>query len=203
MAACKNPLVLTSHMHASCPSLFPPESPLICCCVLLLSQLCRPRGIPVLINDRVDVALASGADGVHVGQSDIPARIVRQMLGPDKILGVSCKTRAEAAKALVDGADYIGVGAVFPTGTKASSVIGLEGLAEVCSLSALPAVAIGGVGVSNAADVIASGVDGLAVVSAVFAAPDVAVATRDLRQAVDKALEHRNRQQHQAVTATN
>uniref|UniRef100_A0A383VQM6 thiamine phosphate synthase n=1 Tax=Tetradesmus obliquus TaxID=3088 RepID=A0A383VQM6_TETOB len=160
-------------------------------------HLCRPRGIPVIINDRVDVAIAAGADGVHVGQSDIPARLVRQMIGPDKILGVSVKTPAEAAKAQADGADYIGVGAVFPTGTKASSVIGLSGVAEVCRSASLPAVAIGGVGAHNAKETIAAGVEGLAVVSAVFAAPDVAAATRELRQAVDAAVDAHAEQQQQ------
>lgn len=155
---------------------------------VVLLQLCRPLGIPVIINDRVDVALAAGADGVHVGQSDIPARLVREMIGPDRILGVSTKSPAEAAKAAADGADYVGVGAVYPTSTKDSSVVGLDGLREVCAIG-LPAVAIGGVGVQNAEEVIATGVDGLAVVSAVFAADDVEVATRRLRQAVDEALQ--------------
>lgn len=163
-----------------------------CACHCL--QLCRPLGIPVIINDRVDVAIAVGADGVHVGQSDIPARLVRQMIGPDKILGVSTKSPAEAAKAAADGADYIGVGAVFPTSTKDSSVVGLDGLREACAVG-VPAVAIGGVGVHNATDVIATGVDGLAVVSAVFAAPDVEAATRELRQAVDLALAARGQNQ--------
>eukprot|EP00878_Enallax_costatus_P006446 GHUV01006758.1.p1 GENE.GHUV01006758.1~~GHUV01006758.1.p1 ORF type:complete len:612 (+),score=214.57 GHUV01006758.1:241-1836(+) len=159
-------------------------------------QLCRPLEIPVIINDRVDVAIACDADGVHVGQSDIPTRLVRQMLGPDKIVGVSTKTPAEAAKAAADGADYVGVGAVFPTSTKDSSVVGLEGLRATCAIG-IPAVAIGGVGAHNAAEVLGSGVQGLAVVSAVFAAPDVEVATRKLREAVDLALQQRGQQQQQ------
>lgn len=130
-----------------------------------------------------------------MGQSDLPARIVRQMLGPRKILGVSCKTPAEAAKAQADGADYIGVGAVFPTGTKAASVIGLQGLRTVCELSGLPVVAIGGVGAANAREVLAAGADGLAVVSAVFAAPDVEAATRELWCAVEAAAAGAQQQQ--------
>lgn len=123
------------------------------------------------------------------------------MLGPDKILGVSTKSPAEAAKAAADGADYIGIGAVFPTSTKDSSVVGLEGLRESCAVG-VPAVAIGGVGAHNAADVIATGVDGLAVVSAVFAAPDVEAATWGLRQAVDSALaERRGREEPQQTAA--
>eukprot|EP00775_Hariotina_reticulata_P003374 gene3374-3649_t len=158
-------------------------------------RLCRPLGVPVIINDRVDVAIAADADGVHVGQSDLPARLVRQMIGLNKILGVSVKTPAEAAKAQADGADYIGIGAVFPTGTKVSSVVGVEGLKTCVAVSGLPAVAIGGVGISNAGEVIRAGVQGLAVVSAVFAAPDVEVATRQLREAVDAALMEEQGQQ--------
>jgi thiazole synthase ThiGH ThiG subunit len=99
-----------------------------------------------------------------------------------------------------DGADYVGVGAVFPTGTKASSVIGLAGVSEVCRSASLPAVAIGGVGAHNAQETIAAGAEGLAVVSAVFSAPDVEVATRELRQAVDRALELHAAQQQQQQT---
>jgi hydroxymethylpyrimidine kinase / phosphomethylpyrimidine kinase / thiamine-phosphate diphosphorylase len=117
------------------------------------AQICRPAGVPVIINDRIDVAIASGADGVHIGQSDLPARVARALLGPHALLGVSVKTPAEAAKARADGADYVGVGAVFPTGTKDASVIGLEGLAAAVAGGALPAVAIGGVGAANAAQV--------------------------------------------------
>lgn len=119
------------------------------------------------------------------------------MLGPHKILGVSVKTPAEAAKALADGADYIGVGAVYPTGTKAASVIGVEGLRAVCASSGLPVVAIGGVGVGNAAEVLAAGAQGLAVVSAVFAAPDVQVATRQLWEAVVQAQQQGQGQQEE------
>lgn len=145
----------------------------------------------------MDVAIASDADGVHVGQSDIPARLVRLMLGPDKILGVSTKTPAETAKAAADGADYVGVGAVFPTSTKDSSVVGLEGLRAACAIG-IPAVAIGGVGSHNAGEVLATGVQGLAVVSAVFAGPDVEAATRQLRQAVDTGLQQQGQQQQQS-----
>ena len=123
------------------------------------------------------------------------------MLGPKKILGVSVKTPAEAAKAQADGADYIGVGAVFPTGTKAASVIGLQGLRKVCELSGLPVVAIGGVGAGNAAEVLGVGADGLAVVSAVFAAPDVEAATRELWQAVTQAQQQQQGQEEQEAEA--
>lgn len=154
-------------------------------------QVCRPRGVPVIINDRVDVAVAADADGVHVGQSDIPARLVRQMIGPNRILGVSVKTPEQAIKAVADGADYVGAGAVFPTGTKDSSVIGLAGLTAVCEAVDIPVVSIGGLSAANAADTIHAGTQGIAVVSAVFAAKDVVAATRQLREVVDVALHER------------
>lgn len=147
-------------------------------------------------------AAAAGADGVHVGQSDLPARIVRQMLGPNKVLGVSVKTAAEAAKAQADGADYVGVGAVYPTGTKLASVIGIDGLRRVCELSGLPVVAIGGVGAGNAREVLAAGADGLAVVSAVFAAPDVEVATRQLWDAVTGAQRQQQQEEEEPVAVS-
>jgi hydroxymethylpyrimidine kinase/phosphomethylpyrimidine kinase/thiamine-phosphate diphosphorylase len=163
--------------------------------LLLLLQVCRPLGIPVIINDRVDVALVTDADGVHVGQSDIPAAAVRKMLGPNKILGVSVKTPAEAVQAEADGADYLGSGAVYFTGTKASDVIGVEGFREVCQATRLPVVSIGGVGASNAGETLAVGAAGVAVVSAVFGAPDVAAATRELREVVDNCLRQQQQQQ--------
>lgn len=135
-------------------------------------EICRSHEIPLLINDRIDVALACDADGVHVGQSDMPARVARSLLGPNKIIGVSCKTPEQAQKAWDDGADYIGSGGVFPTNTKANNVtIGLDGLKTVCLASKLPVVAIGGIGISNARSVMEIGVQnlkGIAVVSALF-----------------------------------
>ncbi|CAI5502235.1 unnamed protein product, partial [Closterium sp. Naga37s-1] len=130
----------------------------------------RAHGIPLVINDRVDVALAVDADGIHVGQSDMDAATVRQILGPTRIIGVSCKSREHAEKAWRDGADYIGVGGVFPTNTKENNkTIGVEGLADVCLVSKLPVVAIGGIKGGNILDVVkgvaaagASGTDGAA-----------------------------------------
>lgn len=151
-------------------------------------RMCRAAGVPMLVNDRVDIALAVDADGVHVGQDDMPARVVRRLIGPGKLLGVSVKTREEAVKAAADGADYLGAGAIVPTGTKDSSVIGFDGLARVCEAVDIPVVAIGGVGVSNAREVIEAGAAGVAVVSAVFAAPDVERATRELRGVVQGAV---------------
>ncbi|GAB4815842.1 hypothetical protein N2152v2_002888 [Parachlorella kessleri] len=154
-------------------------------------EVCRSRQVPLLINDRVDVALAVDADGVHVGQNDIAAALVRRMIGPDKLLGVSVKTVEEALKAEADGADYLGAGAVYPTGTKESDVIGLDTLAQICKAVRIPVVSIGGIKASNASDAIAAGAAGAAVVSGIFAAENPADAAREIRQIVDEALAQR------------
>ncbi|CAM8941798.1 unnamed protein product [Rhodiola kirilowii] len=135
-------------------------------------EICRKYSVPLLINDRIDVALACNADGIHVGQSDMPAHVARSLLGPDKIIGVSCKTPEHALQAWADGADYIGCGGVFPTTTKANNItVRLDGLKAVCSASKLPVVAIGGIGVENAHSVMeidCPNLKGVAVVSALF-----------------------------------
>lgn len=145
----------------------------------------------MLINDRIDVALAVDADGVHVGQSDLPAHVVRTLLGPEKIIGVSCKTPEQAQQAWIDGADYIGCGGVYPTNTKANNLtVGLDGLKTVCTASKLPVVAIGGIGVSNAGDVMGTGspnLKGVAVVSAMFDRECVLTETRKLRAVLMEA----------------
>ncbi|XP_020705036.1 probable thiamine biosynthetic bifunctional enzyme, chloroplastic [Dendrobium catenatum] len=147
--------------------------------------ICRSYHVPLLINDRIDVALACDADGVHIGQSDMPAELARKILGPGKIIGVSCKTPAQAMKAWADGADYIGCGGVFPTNTKQSNpTIGLKGLETVCLASKLPVVAIGGIGAGNVQSVMELGVPnlkGVAVVSALFDQESVATETRRLK----------------------
>ncbi|KAL5982620.1 beta ketoadipyl CoA thiolase, th1 [Asimina triloba] len=149
-------------------------------------EICRSHGVPLLINDRLDVALACDADGVHVGQSDMPVKVVRTLLGPEKIIGVSCKTGEQAQQAWADGADYIGCGGVFPTSTKENNLtIGLEGLKAVCTCSKLPVVAIGGIGIGNARSVMEIGVPslkGIAVVSALFDRESISSETRRLRQ---------------------
>ena len=148
-------------------------------------EICRSSGVPLLINDRIDVALACNADGVHVGQSDMPAWEVRELLGPGKIIGVSCKTPAQAEQAWKDGADYIGSGGVFPTTTKANNpTLGFEWLRAVCLASKLPVVAIGGINTGNAGSVMELGLPnlkGVAVVSALFDRECVATETRSLR----------------------
>lgn len=146
--------------------------------------VCRSHGVPLLINDRVDIALASDADGVHVGQSDMPASVARTLLGPEKIIGVSCKTIEQAQQAWIGGADYIGSGGVYSTNTKANNpTIGLDGLKTVCSASKLPVVAIGGINASNAGTVIEMGLPnlkGVAVVSALFDRENVLAETKKL-----------------------
>ncbi|KAK8952056.1 hypothetical protein KSP39_PZI004554 [Platanthera zijinensis] len=147
--------------------------------------ICRSYGVPLLINDRVDVALACDADGVHVGQSDMPVLFARKILGAGKIIGVSCKTPAQAEKAWADGADYIGCGGVFPTTTKKNNpTIGLDGLKAVCLSSKLPVVAIGGIGAENAQSVMelsAPNLKGVAVVSALFDQESVVAETDRLK----------------------
>ncbi len=144
----------------------------------------------LVVNDRVDVALAGGADGVHLGQDDLPAAAARALLGPDPLLGVSAATAEEAAAAERDGADYLGVGAIYATSTKADAgaPVGLARIGAVRRASALPIVAIGGITLDNAAATIRAGAAGVAVITAVTLADDMVAATRRLRDSVDAAL---------------
>ncbi|MGH2342838.1 thiamine phosphate synthase [Segnochrobactraceae bacterium EtOH-i3] len=148
-----------------------------------LVALLRPLGIPLLINDRVDVALAADADGVHVGQSDMAPADARALLGPDRILGLSITELADLDRSDLAGVDYLGVGPVFGTRTKpdAAPPMGLAGLSAVRAASRLPIVAIGGIGPKEAAPVRAAGADGVAIVSAIMAADDPEAATRAFR----------------------
>jgi len=139
--------------------------------------------IPYVINDNVEVAMASGADGVHVGQEDMDAQDVRRIIGPDKILGVSAQTVEQALLAEKKGADYIGVGSVFPTSTKLDAeAVSFETLKEICKAVSIPVVAIGGINKDNAMKLAGSGIDGIAVVSAIFAQEDITAAVKQLRQ---------------------
>ena len=149
---------------------------------LELRELCRAHRIPLIVNDRVDVALAIDADGVHVGQEDMPAALARQLIGKRKILGVSVANGVEARTAIAGGADYLGVGAIFSTSTKADAgkPIGLVGLAKVARASPVPVVGIAGINAANAASVIRAGAAGIAVVSAVVSAADPQAAAREL-----------------------
>lgn len=139
-----------------------------------LKKLCREYEVPLIINDNVDVALEAGADGVHVGQDDRPAAEIRQLAGKEFIIGVTAKTPQQAVKAQEDGADYIGAGSVFPSPTKQGAVrITKEELKTICSSVEIPAVAIGGVSLSNMHELKGYGMAGFAVVSAVFAAENI------------------------------
>ncbi|GHS95196.1 thiamine-phosphate synthase [Synergistales bacterium] len=136
----------------------------------VLSALCQSRGALFIVNDRLDVAILSGADGVHLGQNDIPAIKARAVAPDGFIIGVSAHTTDEARRALDGGADYLGIGAVFGTGSKAvDSIIGLSGLKEVAAVADLPSVAIGGVSLDNLSGVMNCGVDGVCVISAAVA----------------------------------
>ncbi|MDP2618712.1 MAG: thiamine phosphate synthase [Hyphomicrobiales bacterium] len=156
-------------------------------------------GVPVLINDRVDVALAAGAAGVHLGQEDMPPDIARRLLGKRAIIGITVRSEEEAENAAVDVADYVGVGGVFSTVSKdnLTAPIGLAGLGRLAGLlrarrADILLVAIAGIDAGNAADIIAAGADGVAVISALAKARDPEAAARELRAIVDAALKERN-----------
>ena len=137
--------------------------------------------VPLIINDRVDIALAVDAAGVHVGQSDLPATVVRDIIGPNKILGVSASTLAEAKQAQADGADYLGVGAMFATATKTDAeIVTMSDLRAIREAVELTIVAIGGVNQKTIPSFANSGIDGIAVVSALISAPDITAAARQL-----------------------
>jgi thiamine-phosphate pyrophosphorylase len=147
--------------------------------------------IPYVINDNVEVAMSCGADGVHVGQDDMAARDARRIIGPDKILGVSAQTVEQAVLAEKNGADYIGVGTVFPTSTKLDAeAVSFETLKEICEAVSIPVVAIGGINKDNAMKLAGSGIDGIAVVSAIFAQEDITSAVRELRQISSRVVSH-------------
>ncbi|MGN1031568.1 MAG: thiamine phosphate synthase [Butyricicoccaceae bacterium] len=144
-------------------------------------ELCRQHGVPCLINDSIAVCQAVGADGVHVGQSDMAAERARELLGPDAIIGVTAKTTEQAQAAQRAGADYIGTGAAFGSSTKLDATyISAEQMKAVCASVDIPAVAIGGITRENAAQLAGRGIAGIAVVSAIFAQPDIARATAEL-----------------------
>ena len=147
-----------------------------------LAALCRRYGVPLIINDNVEVALASGADGVHVGQDDLTVEQVRRLAGDRLIVGVSAHSVEQALAAQAGGADYLGVGAVFATATKSDAhVLPRETLAEICRAVDIPVVAIGGIGEDNLLQLAGTGVDGAALVSAIFSAPDIEGQCRKLR----------------------
>ena len=154
---------------------------------LEIQILCKKYNIPFVINDNVEIARKINADGVHVGQSDMKAENVRAILGNDKILGVSAQTVEQALYAQKEGADYIGVGAVFPTGSKLDADnVSLDTLKEICSAVNIPVVAIGGIGIDNVSKLKNSGITGIAVISAIFASDDIELATKNLKEETKK-----------------
>ena len=156
-----------------------------------LKALCARYQVPYVVNDSVEIALSIGADGVHVGQSDIKGRDIRGMIGPERILGISAGTVAEAIAAENAGADYIGVGAVFGTSTKKNARnLTVEKLQEISNAVSIPVVAIGGINGRNLMELRGSGVDGVAVVSAIFASEDPGKATAELLTLAKEMIAH-------------
>ena len=155
-----------------------------------LKELCHRYHVPFVINDNVEIALKMDADGVHVGQSDMEAGNVREKLGPDKIIGVSAQTVEQAVLAEQRGADYLGVGAVFPTGSKDDADdVSHETLKAICEAVSIPVIAIGGISRNNVMELAGSGICGIAVISAIFAQPDIEAATKELRTLTEEMVE--------------
>lgn len=155
-----------------------------------IKGLCAQYGVPFVINDNVDIAVSMDADGVHVGQSDMEAGDVRAKIGPDKILGVSAHTVEQAKLAEAQGADYLGVGAVFPTGSKDDAdEVRCETLKEICQAVNIPVIAIGGITADNTPQLAGSGICGIAVISAIFGQRDIEEATKKLREVTKEMVE--------------
>lgn len=156
---------------------------------LRIQELCREREALFIVNDRVDIAMAMMADGVHLGQQDMPASAARALLGPDAIIGVSVSCAEEAISAAADGASYIGAGHIFPTYSKdkPSDPLGTAAIRPIRNAAQLPVIAIGGIDQDNAAEVIRAGASGIAVISAVSESDDPADATRELVRRIRQA----------------
>lgn len=154
-----------------------------------LQGLCSEYNVPFIINDNVEIALAINADGVHIGQSDMEMKEAREKLGPDKIIGVSAHTKEEALLAQAQGADYLGVGAVFPTSSKDDAEsVSYETLKAICEVVSIPVVAIGGITRENLHQLSGSGVSGISVISAIYAQSDIKEAARELKQCVQEIM---------------
>ena len=152
-----------------------------------IKKLCDAYKVPFVINDNVEIAVAMDADGVHVGQSDMEAGDVREKLGPDKIIGVSAQTVEQALLAEKRGADYLGVGAVFATGSKDDADdVSHEALKAICEAVKIPVIAIGGISKHNVMELSGSGICGIAVISAIFAQPDIEAATKELKEITEE-----------------
>ena len=154
-----------------------------------LQQLCREYQVPFIVNDNVDIAISMNADGVHVGQSDMEAGDVRAKLGPDKIIGVSAQTVEQAVLAEKHGADYLGVGAVFPTSSKDDATeVPFETLKAICEAVSIPVIAIGGITKENVKELAGSGICGIAVISAIYGQKEIRKASEELKAATEEML---------------
>lgn len=149
---------------------------------LSVKKLCEAFKVPLIINDRLDIALALDAEGVHLGQDDLNAKIARKILGENKIIGLSAKTKKQVLSS--EGADYFGCGAIFQSQTKESSIIGVEGLNALCEVANLPVVAIGGINEKNIQNLSQSKINGIALSSAILKADDVLQSTKRLKMAL-------------------
>ena len=157
-----------------------------------LQQLCREYQVPFIVNDNVDIAISMNADGVHVGQSDMEAGDVRAKLGPDKIIGVSAQTVEQAVLAEKHGADYLGVGAVFPTGSKDDADdVSYETLKAICEAVSIPVIAIGGITKENVKELAGSGICGIAVISAIYGQKEIRKASEELKAATEEILKEK------------
>lgn len=155
-----------------------------------IQKICKEYGVPFVVNDEVSIAKDIDADGVHVGQSDMEAMDVRKILGPDKIIGVSAQTVEQAIIAEKHGADYLGVGAVFTTGSKDDADdVSHETLKAICEAVSIPVIAIGGITKDNVAELAGSGICGVAVISAIFGQKDIQKATEELKFSVENMLD--------------
>lgn len=156
-----------------------------------VKQITDRYGVPLIINDRVDIALAVEAAGIHIGQSDLPVPDVRRLIGMERLLGVSVSSSEEAGKAMEDGADYLGVGAMFPTGTKTdANAVSMEELRRIRRMTNLPIVVIGGINLENAGLFRPMGIDGLAVVSAIIGQPNIRKAAAQMKEAFYTGVSH-------------
>ena len=154
-----------------------------------IAALCKRYGVPFFVNDNVDIAIACHADGIHVGQEDMAASKVRERVGEDMMIGVSAHTVEEALEAVKNGADCLGVGAMFSTSTKTDvSVLSKETLKAICDAVPVPVVAIGGINKQNMKELSGTGVDGFALVSAIFGAPDIEAECRELRKLAEETV---------------
>lgn len=159
-----------------------------------IGKLCREYSVPFIINDNVEIAKIVNADGVHLGQGDMPVCKAREILGDDKIIGVSAHNVEQALLAQKDGADYLGCGASFPTGSKSDAgVIGVDTIKNICSAVSIPVAAIGGINEDNILKLSGSGIDGVAVISAIFAREDITLAAKTLKKLAERVTSHDKR----------